>query len=35
MKSQKIIELNEDKAKEYFMEEKSYENFDLPYYFVF
>jgi len=35
MKSKKIIELNEDKAKEYFMEEKSYVNFDLPYYFSF
>lgn len=35
MKSKKIIELNENKAKEYFMEEKSYVNFDLPYYFSF
>jgi len=35
MKSKKIIELNNQKAKEFFIDEKSYINFDVPDYFHF
>lgn len=35
MNMKKVIELNHDEAREYFLKEGSYLNFDLPKYFVF